>query len=192
MAQSVYTSCPELETEHFLLRLVSMEDCENLLKVYSDQKAVPLFNSDNCHGDDFCYTTSERMEQAIRFWLRSYQRGEFVRLSIVDKGTGCAVGTFERFFRTAGDFFTNCELLRLDLRSDYERREVIEELLRIIRDTAAPWFGSSMVATKAIPAAGERIQALEKAGFVRSSQKLVGHDGTEYGDYFCLFIGDMA
>ena len=57
----IYQDCPEVKTERFLLRLTGEQDCEDLLKVYSDVKAVPLFNSDNCHGDDFYYTTLERM-----------------------------------------------------------------------------------------------------------------------------------
>lgn len=186
MIQNVYMSCPELETAHFSLRLVSVDDCGDLLKVYSDQKAVPLFNSDNCHGDDFYYTTPERMEKAVRFWLRSYhQYREFVRLSIVDKESGRVIGALERFFRASKDFFTNCELLRLDLRSDYETQDVIAEVLEIVKATTVSWFGCRMAATKAVPAAAERIRTLEEAGFVRSSHKLVGGDGTEYGDYFC-------
>ena len=58
---NLYQDCPEVKNERFLLRLAGEQDCEDLLKVYSDVKAVPLFNSDNCHGDDFYYTTLERM-----------------------------------------------------------------------------------------------------------------------------------
>ncbi|MCI6082478.1 N-acetyltransferase, partial [bacterium] len=44
----VYECCPKFENESFLLRPVMEEDCNALLKVYSDPQAVPLFNSDNC------------------------------------------------------------------------------------------------------------------------------------------------
>lgn len=50
---NVYEKCPVLESENFLLRKVCLEDSDDLLKVYSDEKAVPFFNGDNCHGDDF-------------------------------------------------------------------------------------------------------------------------------------------
>ena len=62
---NVYVTCPRFEDEHFLIRLISIEDSKDLLKVYSDQEAVPFFNSDNCHGDDFYYTTYERVEEAV-------------------------------------------------------------------------------------------------------------------------------
>ena len=42
------------------------------------------------------------------------------------------------------------------------------------------------LATKAIPAATERIQALKNLGFELSAEKLVGHDGTKYDSYFVL------
>ena len=72
---NVYEKCPVLESENFLLRKVCLEDSDDLLKVYSDEKAVPFFNGDNCHGDDFYYTTIERMQEAVKFWLWSYDNG---------------------------------------------------------------------------------------------------------------------
>ncbi len=57
-----YEKCPSFENEQYLLRLVEASDAPDLLSVYSDEKAVPLFNSDNCHGDDFHYTTLQRMQ----------------------------------------------------------------------------------------------------------------------------------
>ena len=43
---NIYKTCPDVHNERFRLRLVTQEDCEDLLKVYSDVKAVPLFNGD--------------------------------------------------------------------------------------------------------------------------------------------------
>ena len=71
--RDVYEACPSIEGRRYLLRPVSQEDCADLLKVYSDGKAVPLFNSDNCHGDDFHYTSLERMSSAMDFWRYSYE-----------------------------------------------------------------------------------------------------------------------
>ena len=66
---SIYEVCPTLENEKFIIRLFQNEDCEDLLKVYSDKNALPFFNSDNCDGDNFYYPTKERMDNAIVFWL---------------------------------------------------------------------------------------------------------------------------
>ncbi len=38
-----------IENNQFSLRMVKFEDAKDLLKVYSDSKALQLFNSDNCH-----------------------------------------------------------------------------------------------------------------------------------------------
>lgn len=64
---NIYEDCPAIQNEKYLLRLVIDDDLFDLLKVYSDVKAVPFFNGDNCHGDDFHYTTVERMRQALDF-----------------------------------------------------------------------------------------------------------------------------
>ncbi len=46
--EDVYKNCPEYENEDYIFRMVSQKDKLDLLKVYSDKKAVPFFNSDNC------------------------------------------------------------------------------------------------------------------------------------------------
>lgn len=183
----IYKSCPQIESQNYKLRLVTADDHDDLLKVYSDKKAVPFFNSDNCNGDDFYYTTPERMKQAINFWLYSYEYRYFVRFSVIDKNTSSAVGTIEIFNRTANDYFTNCGLLRLDLASTYETQDVINEILSLITESFFEWFECDMIATKAIPDASERISALKKHGFTLSNEKLIGgHYHTEYDNYYVL------
>ncbi len=181
---NVYENCPALESERFLLRLVQKDDCKDLLKVYSDRQAIPLFNSDNCHGDLFDYQTEERMMQAIDFWIFSYQNRYFVRWTIIDKKTGEGIGTVELFAREALEGDGNTALLRLDLRSDYERLNEIKELLLLLRQPACRLFESDSVTTKAVPAAVERRKALDESGFRESDCLLTGDDGTQYGSYF--------
>lgn len=183
---TVYENCPQFENQKYFLRFVNEDDCRDLLKVYSDEKSVPFFNSDNCGGDDFYYTTESRMEEAIKYWLWEYERQGFVRWSIVDKNTNEAIGTIELFHRDSNDYFTNCGLLRLDLRSDYENATEIEKILSLIIEPTFELFDCDKIATKIIPEARERIKALYNMGFVFSLEKLIGHDGTNYKDYFIL------
>lgn len=180
----VYESCPLFENEAFRLRSVTREDCEDLLRVYSDARAVPFFNSDNCHGDDFHYTTVARMMRAIDFWLYSYMQCYFVRWAVVDKASGCAVGTVELFRREADDCFDGCGILRLDLRSDYETVPAIRSILGLIVAPAYELFGCAMIATKAVPQAEKRRAVLAELGFSESCKKLFGQDGRKYGSYF--------
>lgn len=167
-----------------MLRRISTSDCDDLLKVYSDKKAVPLFNSDNCGGDDFCYTTRERMKQALDYWKFEYERKGFVRWSVIDQKDHAAIGTVELFHRDSGDFFNNCGLLRLDLKSDYETQTDITDILKLIVNQAYSLFECTTVATKAPPIAEERIRALLELGFFATENKLVGHDGAEYSSYY--------
>ncbi len=182
----VYKICPIFENEYFLLRYVSADDCMDLLKVYSDEKAVSFFNSDNCGGDDFHYTTEKRMLEAINYWFFEYDRKGFVRWAIVDKSSNQAIGTIELFHRKAEDYFTKCGLLRLDLRSDYEFKNEIINILSPILIPTFKLFHCNKIATKAIPEAKERISALKVLGFFLSDEKLIGHDGTAFSDYFVL------
>ena len=173
----IYKYCPEFENKSFLLRLTREDDCADLLKVYSDEKAVPFFNSDNCNGDDFHYTTMKRMKEAIDFWKFSYDNRYFVRWTIINKMIGEAIGTVELCGKP------EYGILRLDLRSDHEKEDRIFELLCLCSDMLDDF---ERVVTKAFPQATERLAALDKFGFKPYSEKLTGHDGTEYSDYYVL------
>ena len=184
--RDVYEYCPEFENDKYLLRLISAEDTNDLLKVYSDASAVPFFNGDNCDGDNFHYKTLVRMKQAVDFWLFSYNERYFVRWTIFDKETMEAVGTIELFHREADEHFYECGLLRLDLRSDYEDAGQIADIISLIKDNAYDLFHCNIIATKAVPEARERLKALQGLGFVASDKIIVGQDGTKYGDYYIL------
>ena len=183
---NVYNKCHMFSNDRYLLRFVKIEDCDDLLKVYSDKKAVPYFNSDNCGGDDFYYTTNARMKQAIEYWHWEYSRKGFVRWAIVDKSIDKAIGTIELFHRNADDYFANCGLLCLDLRSCYEKQAEIHEILSLIVFQAFKLFHCDIIAKKAIPDAVERVKALIKLGVYEKSECLVGHDNTCYNNYFVL------
>lgn len=181
---NVYSQCPQFENDAFLLRLTSENDVDDLLKVYSDKNAVRFFNSDNCHGDDFYYTTLQRMQSAVQFWIEAYSKGWFVRWSVIDKKSKEVIGTIEEFLRKEDDYFTDCILLRLDLRSDYEKTEYIEQILSLIVKPSFNMFGGSMLATKTFNGSNERVKALDKLKFVKSKENLLGFDGTKYGGYY--------
>lgn len=149
------------------MRKLEVRDTSDLLNVYSDEKAVPLFNSDNCNGDDFHYMSLERMQQAVEFWLWSYTNKYFVRFSIIDKRIQKVIGTIELFHRDSKDYFNRCGLLRLDLKSDYDL------------------FDCDMVATKIPTFAGERKAAAVQNGFFATDKALVGgDDGKIYTNYY--------
>lgn len=183
MSIDVYEQIPVMEDDKFLLREIEDADAEDLLKVYSDKAAVPLFNSDNC-VNDFYYVSIEEMKDTIAFWKKEYQNKYYVRWAIIDRNTNCAVGTIELFNRKAKDYFNNCGLLRLDLRSDYEKQDIIEEILVIIIPKTKEMFACETIATKAVPIAKERIRALEYVGFCLSEEAVIGHDGTKYDSYY--------
>lgn len=132
------------------------------------------------------YGAVVRMKKAIEYWMFEYDRKGFVRWSILDKEEAEVVGTIELFQRNADDYFTECGLLRLDLRSDYENEVAIKKILSLIISPTFELFKCNKIATKAIEEATERIKALEKIGFSMSREKLIGHDGTEYCSYFVL------
>jgi len=70
------------------------------------------------------------------------------------------------------------------LGSEYERADIIADILSLIIQDTYELFECDRIATKAIASAEERILALERLGFQASQECLVGHDGAKYGSYY--------
>ena len=167
----VYEKWPDIETDIVLLRFACQEDSVQLLKIYSDKNALPFFNSDNCHGDNFYYPTKEKMDSAIDFWQDSYQKKWFVRWVIVDKASANIIGSVVLFHRSADDDFNGVGVLRIDLGSDYEKASVIKNVLDAIVPSTYEMFDCEEIISKVPIYAVERIEAFSDYGFEKSDKR---------------------
>ncbi len=187
--KNIYKEKFRIQNKKYAIRNVSKNDKHDLLEIYSDKNSVPFFNSDNCHGDTFYYDSIEKIENALKFWSYSYKNGWFTRLSIIDREEDKVIGTFEVFLRRASDSFNGMILMRLDLKSEYEKKDTILELLQLFIPKLEMYFGKKKVATKGFNNSTERIKALQEFGFKLSSRKLIGtEDNKEYGSYYVYKI----
>ena len=157
--KNVYERCPTYETQSFLLRLVKLEDAEDLLVCYSDKDNVSKFNADFCTSD-FYYPTVSEMEDCIRFWLEEYQKQYYVRFSVVGKTEGKSIGTVEIFGGEAG-------VLRIDLSSKHNTEKSFAEILKLTIEQFIDDFeiASVKIKTSNIP---EKINCIESFGFIPS------------------------
>lgn len=183
MNKDVYEECPTYKNELITLRKTNQEDLEELLKCYSDEKSIPLFNSDNCHGDNFNYTTLEKMRKAIEFWEYSYENRYFVRWTVILNDTNEKIGTIEMFHREVEDEFNHYGVLRIDLQSKYETQSIIEAILAVSNEFFYESFNVNSIITKAIPIANERIVSLNKMGYKPINKKFMVYD-----NYYCREI----
>ena len=183
---NIYNACPTIENDRYTIRLFDNNDCDDLLKVYSDKNALPFFNSDNCDGDNFYYTTKGKMAEAISFWKMAYDNGWFVRLSIIDKAISSVIGTVELCLRVSEDEFNNMGILRVDVRSDYEREDALYDIFSLITPKLEEMLGCKGVLTKAPIYAVERVKAIKKLGFTRSEHLLIGKTGYAYDGYWTI------
>lgn len=180
--KDIYEECPIYSKKLITLRQTIIEDAEELLKCYSDEKAVPFFNSDNCDGDTFYYSTTERMNQAIDFWNFSYNSRYFVRWTVILNDTNEKIGTIEMFHRLAEDEFNHYGILRIDLQSNFESIAIINEILEIANENFFKAFDVKGILSKAIPEAAERIASLVQNGYKPVNRKVMTYD-----DYYVRF-----
>ena len=91
------------------------------------------------------------------------------------------------FHRTANVDFNDVGVLRLDVRSDYEKSDVIRELFSLIIPDLYELFDCAEIITKITLYAIERIDAAQKYGFVKSGNLLVGtNDNYAYNGYWII------
>lgn len=128
----VFSVCPEYETQYFKIRKLKEEDANELFLCYSDPKAARFFNGDCC-GDDFYYTDKDKFRECVEYWLNRYEAQDFVRWSIQDKETESLIGTVEVCpslkYAVDGKMMG---ILRIDLKSEYERWLVLKELMDVL------------------------------------------------------------
>lgn len=163
---TIYKHCPVFKNEQITLRPVQEEDVAGLLNCYADQKAVPLFNADNCNGDTFYYPTAERMKQALDFWRYSYDTEQFVRMTIIWNPTNEIIGSVEMFNRGEASGYGVHGVLRIDVMSVYEQEEVLNAVLELVQEHFYYEFGVEWIMTKAIDAAVERRAVLTGQGYI--------------------------
>ncbi|WP_095173134.1 MULTISPECIES: DUF3795 domain-containing protein [Blautia] len=157
--ESPFVTCPVYETRSFKLRLVRKEDAAGLLACYADKDAVGRMNADRCTSN-FYYQTMEEMQDCIAFWLSEYEKKYYVRFAVLFKENGKAVGTMEIY---PGEK----SVLRLDLASEFEQEEYVEELLVNALDHWYFDFGIDVIVLKA-DNTPKRLPVYEKLGFRES------------------------
>ena len=174
------------ELGRWWLLLSIKDDWKELIIVYKDVMCIPFFNSDNCHGDIFYYSTEERMKKAIRFWIDSTSKGYFVRKVIVDNSNNRAVGTVEYFVRQNEPNYNDVILLRVDVHHYYEKKKALVKIFRIAIKEARSAFGGLPLLTKGWDYAVERKEALSFLGFEECGEPLIGHENESFEHYWLI------
>lgn len=161
-----FIECPVYETERFTVRKLKREDAEELFSCYSDLEAARYFNGDCC-GDDFYYTDMKKFKGCVEYWLSRYDAGDFVRWSIQDKERQILIGTVEvcPSLKYAADG-KMMGILRIDLKSEYEKEEYLEELVNALVQHIYEDFQVASVLMKIQKDATERKKLIRKLYFV--------------------------
>ena len=167
----VFTVCPEYETEHFKIRKLEAGDVEGLFPCYSDPEAARYFNGDCC-GDDFYYTDKDKFRKCVEYWLSRYEARDFVRWSVLDKETGLLIGTLEvcPSLKYAVDG-RKMGILRIDLKSEYERWPVLKELMDVLICHIYEDLEVASIIMKIQKDAGERQKLIKEYQFVDAKEE---------------------
>ena len=84
------------------------------------------------------------------------------------------------------DEFNNMGILRVNVRSYYEKENELYDVFSLITPKVEEWLGCKGVITKAPIYAVERIKAIQKAGFTKSEHLLIGKNGYAYDGYWTI------
>lgn len=167
----VFCVCPTYETGRFKIRKLKKGDAEELFTCYSDPEAARFFNGDCC-GDDFYYTDRDKFRECVEYWLSRYELQDFVRWSIQDKERGQLIGTIEvcPSLKYAVDG-RRMGILRIDLKSEYERLDVLKELMDVLIANVYEDFEVASVIMKIPKYARERQKLIKEYQFVNAKDE---------------------
>lgn len=167
----VFTICPAYETEHFKIRKLELRDAEELFSCYSDPEAARFFNGDCC-GDDFYYTDINKFRKCVEYWLSRYEAQDFIRWSVQDKERERLIGTIEvcPSLKYAVDG-RMMGILRIDLKSEYEKQAVLEELMDTLTVHIYEDFNVASIIIKIPKDAEERQKLIRKYQFVSAKDE---------------------
>lgn len=149
-----------LETERLLLKVISAEDADFILKQFSnDDVNRYLF-------DEEPYTEIEQAEELIRFYLEDEPRNQN-RWIIIKKDTGEKVGTCG--FHCWNRETRKCEL-GYDLYPTYWKNGYMTEALTAILDFASDDMKIKSIEVHIADGNTDSIKAAEKQGFADSKE----------------------
>lgn len=178
-----FVECPVYETERFLIRKLEEKDTEELFACYSNPEAAKFFNGDCC-GDDFFYTDMEKFKTCVAYWISRYEAQDFVRWTIQDKEKQCLIGTIEvcPSLKYAVDGKV-MGILRIDLRSEYEKQDILEELMDVLLKHIYEDFQVASVLMKIQKGAKERQKFIQKYHFVSAKDEC----NISFSDYYVSY-----
>jgi len=168
--ENPFVKCPTYETDNFLVTQIKMEDAEDLFEVYSDITTRQHMNNDNCGGEWPCHSL-EIVQQGIESWLQEYDDQYYIRWTITQKDNMKSIGTIElapapgitRFF----DGTCTTGILRVDIKSEYEKEEIFSEIYEMTNTEMIEVFGIEKIITKGSPKEFERIKGLDNSRYKR-------------------------
>lgn len=169
-----YVKAPRFETKSLRWALVSQEDAQALLACYSDPVTQRRADDANCVFP-FAFNTMEEMRKCIDFWLEEYKGRWYVRWTIHHKTAHNPIGTVE-FFVSQGDTRVTGEpvrlgVLRIDLKSEYEQPDLLDELLTVALDKLPLYMPTEMIIAKSAEQDATRTAAYAAKGFARVSSE---------------------
>lgn len=181
----LFDSNPKIENSKYRIRLIRKKDLKQLIKLYGNKENLKNINVDDCNGDTFYYPTEELLMKKYLFWKHAYQNRWFIRQVIFSKIDNRIIGTIEYLKRKGYDSFENAIVIRLDLLLEFEKKDLIKEILELVLSKQLSNCNYSKIAIKANDDMEERIGALNDMGFKLSNRKLIGlEDNKQYKNYY--------
>lgn len=108
----------------------------------------------------------------MEYWLSCYEARDFVRWSVLDKGSGLLIGTIEvcPSLKYAVDG-RQMGILRIDLKSEYEQWPVLKELMDVLVCHIYEDFEVASVIMKIQKDARERQKLIKEYQFVTAKEE---------------------
>jgi len=158
---SMFKEFPWLETERFILREVSMEDCKDIYDIYCDEEAVKFQGIASM-------TSMEQAKKSVNFFLNGFVDKKFLKWCIARKEDNKVIGIITLHHIDVWSFRGEIGYM---LNKKFWRQNVMSEAGEKIIKYAFNEVGFNRIEAHVHPDNRASIRLCEKLGFQREGLK---------------------
>ncbi|WP_160671551.1 GNAT family N-acetyltransferase [Clostridium sp. C8-1-8] len=152
---SLFLEFPELETERFILRQVTVKDISDLYELYSDASSLQYQQSE-------AMTNIDQAKKTIIAFLNGYASKKFIRWCIADKNSDKIVGVIALH---SFDLISSKAEIGYMLNSKYLMQNIMTECAKAILNFAFNEIGFNKIEASIHPDNLRSMNLVKKLGF---------------------------
>lgn len=175
--KSPFIYCPRLKNNRIRIRQLRLDDADKLLSCYQQQGKAPTYFNLDFSNETIPCQNKEQVKNLLKFYLSQSKSKKSVYWTVIDLFNNNSIGVISITPLEKNEDYKNVGLLRMDIKSEYETKEIISAILNMT-EQLYELFDLNTIISKAWLTSRHRINAMLENGFKESFDRyLIKKDG---------------